>query len=1192
LLTELAVLPATEVKTFKFNPNPVTPSALGFKPVQVHLIGRPLVQTLKLDGLWLFHPAEGALAPQALDAEARRIVAEAGGEAGFAQPGKWHPLAVPQFLNRYAWWLDISKKFVQADKARLAALPFDAEKTQAGWYRQQIELPKIAGPLPEVVVNFEGVAMLSRVYCNGHYVGGHVGMFGQFECRLTPHLNWGTTNTLLVYAERGSDVKGADEVVSVAVTVPVTRGMLASLNHGMFGGFGRGAFAKFLGIWQPVTLKVSQPGGRIADAFFKPALDGHAIDIAVQNPGTQAVTGQLHYQVRDRQSGTLLHAEAMAKPLEIVGETTRAITLVKHGLVPKLWSPDFPNLYDLVIEWKSADGLRLLDRWTHPVGYRTVEVKGTQLHLNGHPYWTRGAGMPVYGYKPNDEITARGFLRQMHAGNQVVTRSGCNPWNKLWFGAADEEGVGVANEGVRPWALMSKQAPPAPAILAQWKTEQVETVRQYRNHPSILFYCVANEGLQGDHENPEKLAIYRDIITTMRQADPTRPICQTSGEPDAAGNADIEDVHSYWGWYEHSSFVFDYDTPRRGLHAGDGRAFINKETAVPYQDTDTGGVHPNYVGRYSAHPWVGELGAEGDEPAYFAEHVRAEAKLKTEKLRRQRQSLPTAGMILFANTTWIGNVLTAQPDQWKFFPVWEGARQALEPVLVGWTTTRHVFFAGDTVQTRVFVVNDDARFRDLKVLTLKAEVLDASGRSLVAAEQPLGAMAYFTARDWPLELKIPAPEGCDQALTAATVRLTLSDSSDAVATNRYPIRIAARPWAIQGGSSLTVATEGCTPSILAHLRAMGTRLVTVAEARAGGMKCEAVILGPQAASMSEAMASALLKPGGRLLALQQGAAARRFCPEVYPPQRMLAWGEPKGYELRSQGLRAGTRWATDRDLTFTEIPARLAGAAQIVTRMGDKASDPAQPLLRFRLPTGGRVLVAYDSRATALPGWLQDWTKTGEALGVSTGFQLNLFEKTFTPGEVVLSGNRGPGVTAMYTVAVLPDKGGSVEQLELASQGEGKVGADNALDHFMFEKADSAVGSTVRVNGEFVEMLGWKEGRPLFTGLDAMDWKWWARGEGQPAFACTATHRIDVTRKEVIPLGRFLESHFYWSGNLKKIYESKLTWPVFAVRRSWGTLVVCELALSDAMAHDPRAARTLSNLLTQAMDTNPRQQPE
>jgi tetratricopeptide (TPR) repeat protein len=67
----------------------------------------------------------------------------------------------------------------------------------------------------------------------------------------------------------------------------------------------------------------------------------------------------------------------------------------------------------------------------------------------------------------------------MHDGNQMITRSGCNPWNKLWFSAADEMGVAVACEGVRPWALMSKTPPPPPAILAQWKQEQLETVRQY-----------------------------------------------------------------------------------------------------------------------------------------------------------------------------------------------------------------------------------------------------------------------------------------------------------------------------------------------------------------------------------------------------------------------------------------------------------------------------------------------------------------------------------------------------------------------------------------------------------------------------------------------------------------------------------------------------------------------------------------
>ena len=578
--------------------------------------------------------------PAEIDAKAAEIAVAADGKPD------WHPLAVPQFLNRYAWWLDISQKFVEADKARLAALPFDAEKTQAGWYLKRIELPEVAGPAPEVVVSFEGVAMLSRVYCNGHHVGGHVGMFGEFECRLTPHLKWGQNNTLVVYAERGNTVANADEVVSVAVTVPVTRGMLNSLNHGMFGGFGRHSISNFLGIWQPVTLKVSQSGGRVADAFFHPALDGHRIDVTLENPGDAAVSGRLHYQLRERNGGALLHEQTLAQALELAAGESRMVTLEKSALSPKLWSPDFPNLYDLTITWKSADGSRMIDQWTQAVGYRTVSVKGDRFYLNGHPYWTRGAGMPVYGYKPNDEATARGFLRRMREGNQAVTRSGCNPWNELWYRVADEEGVGIANEGVRPWALMSKEPPPPSAILAQWKAEQIESVRRYRNHPSILFYCVSNESMQGDHHNEEKPAIFKDIMNAMRAADSTRPICQTSGETDYGGHADIEDVHSYWGWYEPSSFVRDFTTPQRGLFTDGKRPFINKETGVPYQDTDTGAVHPAYIRHYSSHPWVGELGIRADKPR---------------------------------------------------------------------------FFAGDKVKTNAFVVNGDARFRDLTALKLKCE---------------------------------------------------------------------------------------------------------------------------------------------------------------------------------------------------------------------------------------------------------------------------------------------------------------------------------------------------------------------------------------------------------------------------------------------------------------------------------------
>ena len=992
------------------------------------------VQTISLDGTWLFSPRAGetltaSLGALELDCDARSLNQKPG------QGTNWFPLAVPQFLNRYSWWLDISKKFVVADDARLAALPFEVRRVQSGWYLRQLILPDTEAPLPEVVVNFEGVAMLSRVYCNGHLVGQHTGMFGTLVCRLTPFLERGATNNLLVYVERGSDVKDADAVLGVAVTVPVSRGLLESLNHGMFGGFGRSVTANFLGIWQPVSLKISRPGVRIDEVFFVPRLDGHEIQFTLANSNSLPATGILQCRLTDKSTGELLNSADVniTNPIPCGGWRNGAISA--RNLKPKLWTPDHPNLYELSLEWRTLNDGRLLDRWSEAVGYRTVRVKDSQVYLNGHPYWCRGAGQPVYGYKPTDTVTAHAFLRLMHEGNEMVTRTGCNPWNDLWYSAADVEGVGVSSEGVRPWALMSKAPPPAPALLENWKEEQLATIRRYRNHPSILFWCMANEGLQGDAQNPKKIALYRDLIAAARKVDPTRPIIQTSGDPDYAHNAEIEDVHSYWGWYESSSFVNEYTHPRRGLSGTSGHAFLNEECAVPYQDTDTGGVHPSYIGRYSAHSWVGEIGVEGTNSSYFAEHVRAEAKLKSEKLRYQRSEQPTAGALLFANTTWVKNVLTLPPSQWQPFPVWNAVRQAFAPVLVAWGTSQTVFFGGDLLRTRLYVVNDDANFRNLKKLSAQVEVLDAAGKSLLTQSLPLGGVDYFAIRDWPLALRMPVPSGASTGMVAASVLLRLWCNHQVVAENSYPIHVATHEWAATSDSSLTMVAEGCGPAIGAQLQLMGLRLVSLKAAAAGAIKADVVLLGPQATAISPANASSVLKPGGRLIVLEQGIRAQRF---------------------------------------FTDL---------LLTNSAGLAQD----------------------------------------------------------------------------------------------------GADVPLNNFMSEKSTTGQPATAKVDEEFVEMMGWTQKRLFFDGLEAMDWKWWAQGEGCPAYVGSATHFVDIQNPAVIALGRFLQPHFYWSGNLKKIYESKLSYPVFAVKRDWGEPVVSELNLSAALPHDPRAARTLKNMIDQPL---------
>lgn len=413
----------------------------------------------------------------------------------------------------------------------------------------------------------------------------------------------------------------------------------------------------------------------------------------VDNPEKNDFSGYLSYTVKNKQSGEFLASENDRKTLKIGKEDATVIEIDKKGLSPNLWTPNDPFLYQLEVSWNDKNG-KLIDRYNCEVGYRTVGVKGKNIMLNGNPYWVRGANMPPYGYKPNDEETARAFVQLMHNGNTVVTRTHGNPWNDMWYTAADEIGIGVSSEGVRPWALMTTAPPPKEAILEQWKKEQLESIKKYRNHPSILFYELSNEGLQGDHENPEKLAIFKDLIEAVWKMDPSRPIFQTSGDPDVEHQADIEDVHSYWGWYEPSSFVNDYTKPMRGLTLDNGRPFINEEAAVPYSMIDDGSVHPNYIPRYSAQSWVGDIGTLGKDDSYFQEHIYLEGKMKAEKLRRSRKYVDNTGFMLFCNVTWIQHALSRPPSQWKPFPVYEGVKEGFQPVLVAMRSPQRNFFEG------------------------------------------------------------------------------------------------------------------------------------------------------------------------------------------------------------------------------------------------------------------------------------------------------------------------------------------------------------------------------------------------------------------------------------------------------------------------------------------------------------------
>ena len=92
-------------------------------------------------------------------------------------------------------------------------------------------------------------------------------------------------------------------------------------------------------------------------------------------------------------------------------------------------------------------------------------------------------------------------------------------------------------------------------------------------------------------------------------------------------------------------------------------------------------------------------------------------------------------------------------------------------------------------------------------------------------------------------------------------------------------------------------------------------------------------------------------------------------------------------------LAVGNAVYTDRDYTFTEVPAEFSGFKMIMTPNDNRADTSETGFIDFSVPSDSTVYVAFDSRYTALPNWLRKFTKLNKVIKTSltTQTQMDLY---------------------------------------------------------------------------------------------------------------------------------------------------------------------------------------------------------
>lgn len=373
---------------------------------------------------------------------------------------------------------------------------FEVDSAGIAAYRRHFSLPA-DWQGRRVRLRFDGVHSEYRIFVNGQEAGYHLGGMTPFETDITQLLrDGGNELALAVRSESMAD-------------------MLGSLTQY--------AAHQLGGITRKVTLFAVPPAHladlridtRPADSLYRDAVLG--VETAVRNDGDEAVEGlELRLSV-DGLSGCVTQRLPRLMP----GETWRG-TLTDQVEAPAWWNNERPALYTLRMTLL-RDGLAE-ETVERRFGFREVKVSGQDLLVNGRPVKLRGVCHhemhPTTGRSVSTGLLRRDMELYREANCNFVRTSHYPPSEEL-LDACDELGLFVeveapvcwighhANEN---WKRLNYQDPQYYGYIRQ---ATLETIHFNRNHPSVLFWSMANES----YWNKE----FAQVEVYVGKADRTRP---------------------------------------------------------------------------------------------------------------------------------------------------------------------------------------------------------------------------------------------------------------------------------------------------------------------------------------------------------------------------------------------------------------------------------------------------------------------------------------------------------------------------------------------------------------------------------------------------------------------------------------------------------------------------------------------
>jgi len=380
------------------------------------------------------------------------------------------------------------------------------------WYQRTFDYVK-SGKENHLFIYFGAVNYKADVYLNGKKLGSHKGGFTPFNFEIPDAVLQSTGNFLVVKVD---NKRYADEVPTL------------NTDWWNYGGITRD------------VLLLEAPA-----VFIK--------DYTVQlQPGsytqkkTAVIEGKVELNTGDGQTVSIEIPELKIKNQFTVTGNQLAFKFPVKNL--QLWNPRQPKLYQVII---TGGGESITDK----IGFRTIQVDGKKILLNGKPLFLRSIciheEIATDVRRANSLADAQQLLGWAKELNCNMVRLAHYPHNENMVRVADSLGLLVWSEIPVYWTIQFTNE----AVLAKAKQQLAEMIRRDKNRASVFLWSVGNETPVSEARN----IFMRNLISTAKELDSTRLVSAAlevrynSGEnmiEDALGKyTDIVSINEYLGWY-------------------------------------------------------------------------------------------------------------------------------------------------------------------------------------------------------------------------------------------------------------------------------------------------------------------------------------------------------------------------------------------------------------------------------------------------------------------------------------------------------------------------------------------------------------------------------------------------------------------------------------------------------------------